>query len=88
MTGVSAKEALKYAFSQEMLKIYGTLLLADISLIVGLSFSTNWAGVGGTSGLIGQVFGSLLLLAGFVIGVGGIVAFIYKVIADANSRKE
>lgn len=87
MRRVEAKEALKYAFSQEMLKLYGTLLLADISLIVGFSFTTNWAGVGGTSGFIGQVLGTLLLIAGFVIGVVGMVAFIYKVIADANSRE-
>jgi len=87
MARIKAREALKYAFSKEMLKIYSTLLLADLILIAGLLVNANWTIRGGTSGLIGQVTGGLLLIAGFLIGIGGIVAFLYKLIADANSRE-
>lgn len=88
MSEIKAREALKYALSRELLKLYGLLLLADLSVISGAWISANWAMRGGTAGIIGQIFGPALLLIGFILGVVGIVAFIYKVLTDANRAAE
>lgn len=84
MPNVEAKEAIKYAFSSEMLKLYGLILAADVALIIGLFLRSTWAARGGTSGLIGQVLGIILLLIGLLAGVAGLVGLIYKIIADAT----
>lgn len=83
MGRMKASEALLYAFSREMLKIYGILILSDISLISGYSLTTKWASRGGMSGSIGSIIGAALLIMALILGIGGLVAFIYKILNDA-----
>lgn len=88
MEKTDARKALKYAVSREMLKLYGVLLLADITLLAGTWTGFNWMQRGGTAGLIGQVLTTVLVISGIVLGVVGLVAFIYKVLADADRESE
>jgi hypothetical protein len=84
MAAVEPREAFAYALSRGMLTLYGVVLLGYVGLIVGTWLGASWGVRGGGAGLIGQFLGAALVVAGFVAVLGGLVALVYKVIADAN----
>ena len=84
MTAVEPRDAFAYALSRGMLTLYGVVLLGYVALVVGGWLGASWGVRGGGGGLIGQFLGALFVVAGFVAVLGGLVALVYKVIADAN----
>jgi uncharacterized membrane protein len=84
---LEAREALEYALSKDMLHLYGVILSGYIALIVAGWFGTNWAVLGGTAGIIGQLLTALLFLGGFATAFTGLVAFIYKLVSDATGAE-
>lgn len=84
MTTVTPREALAYALSREMAILYGVVLVGYIAILLGGWFAAEWAIRGGGAGLIGQLLSASFFLLGFVAVLGGLIGFIYKVIADAN----
>ena len=85
MATVSATDALAYALSREMAVLYAVVVGGYVGLILGAWFGANWALRGGGAGLLGQLLAAALFLAGFVAVLGGLIGFVYKVIADANA---
>ena len=68
-----------------MAMLYAVVLVGYVAiLLVGLSAS-RWAVREGMAGVVGQLMAGILLLAGTVAVLAGLIAFVYKVIADANS---
>lgn len=84
MSAVTPREALSYALSKDMIVLYATVIVGYIALGVGGGLASTWALRGGLAGVIGQLMTAVLFLGGFVAVLGGLIAFIYKVIADAN----
>lgn len=84
MTTVTPREALKYALSREMAILYGVVLGGYIALLAGGWLAANWAIRGGGAGFVGQLVAAVLFLLGFVAILGGLIGFVYKMIADAN----
>lgn len=84
MATVSPREALAYALGPEMLALYALVLAGYVSLLLGTWFGWNWAVRGGGAGVVGQLLAAAFALVGLVAILGGLVALVYKVIADAN----
>ena len=84
MAAVSPREALKYALSREMALLYAVVLAGYVAMILGGWFASSWALRGGGAGFVGQILAAALFLAGIVAVLGGLIGFVYKVIADAN----
>ncbi|MFD1597641.1 hypothetical protein ACFSBX_01515 [Halobellus rarus] len=85
MAIVTAKEALGYALGREMLLLYLVVLAGYVAMLLGGWFASGWALRGGGAGFLGQLLAAVCLLAGFVAVLGGLIGFVYKVIADANA---
>lgn len=85
VTTVQSREALAYAFTREMLVLYGVVVTGYAASLSAGWFWTNWAVRGGGAGVVGQALAVVLLLAGAVAALGGLVGLVYKVIADANA---
>ena len=85
MTVVTAREALGYALGREMLLLYLVVLVGYAAMLLGGWFASNWALRGGGAGFVGQFLATIVFLLGFVAVLGGLIGFVYKVIADANA---
>lgn len=85
MGAVTPRDALGYALGREMAILYGVVLAGYVAMVLGAGFATGLALRGGGGGLVGQILATVLFLAGFVAAFGGVVGFLYKVIADANA---
>lgn len=85
MGTVTPRDALGYALGREMAILYGVVLAGYVAMLLGAAFATGLAVRGGGGGLVGQVLAAVFLLGGFVAAFGGVVGFLYKVIADANA---
>jgi uncharacterized membrane protein len=85
MTVVTAREALGYALGREMLLLYLVVLAGYVAILLGGWFASGWAVRGGGGGVVGQLLAAVCLLAGFVAVLGGLIGFIYGVIADTNA---
>lgn len=85
MATVSPREALGYALSREMAILYAVVLAGYVGVLFGGWIATSWGVRGGGAGLLGRLLGAALFLAGFVAVLGGLIGFVYKVIADANA---
>ena len=84
MATIRVREALVYALGREMVVLYAVVVAGYVGLILGGWFGATWALRGGGAGLLGQLLAAGLFLAGFVAALGGLIGFVYKVIADAN----
>jgi hypothetical protein len=84
MATVSSREALSYALSREMAILYAVVIIGYIAIILGGFFASSGAVRGGGAGLVRQVLAAILFLVGFVGVLGGLIGFVYKIIADAN----
>lgn len=84
MATVRPREALAYALGREMAVLYAVVVAGYVGILLGAWFGANWAVRGGGGGILGQLLAAALLLAGFVAVLGGLIGFVYKVIADAN----
>lgn len=85
MAAVTPREALSYALSRDMAILYAVVLAGYAATVVGGLFAASWAMRGGGAGLIGQLLSALFFIGGFVGVLGGLIGFIYKVIADATA---
>lgn len=65
--------------------LYGVVLGGYIALLLGGWFGGNWAIRGGGAGLVGQLLAAIFFLVGFIAVLGGLIGFVYKVIADATA---
>lgn len=88
MTSVTSREALSYALSRDMVVLYATVVLGYITMAIGGGLASGWAVRGGLSGLIGLLLAMVFFFGGFLTVLGGLIAFIYKVIADANKAAQ
>lgn len=79
MHTLSARDALAYAISQELARVYAVILAGWI--LVGLGREAQTA----LPGVIEVIVAYPLLLAGVVALYGGTIALLFKVIADANA---
>lgn len=84
MATVQPREALAYALSREMAILYAVVLAGYVAMLLGGFFSAQWAIRGGGAGIVGQLLAAIFFLLGFVAILGGLIGFVYKVIADAN----
>jgi hypothetical protein len=84
MTAVTPREALAYALGREMAILYAVVLAGYVAMLLGGWFASGWAVRGGGAGLVGRLLAAVFFLAGFVAVLGGLIGFVYKVIADAN----
>ncbi|WP_232688235.1 hypothetical protein [Halobacterium zhouii] len=84
METVTPREALAYALSREMAVLYVVVLGGYVAMLLGGWFAADWAVRGGGGGLVGQLLAAVFFLAGFTAVLGGLIGFVYKVIADAN----
>ena len=73
-----------YALSREMAILYAVVLGGYVAMILGGWFAADWAARGGGAGFLGQLLAAGFFLVGFVAVLGGLIGFVYKVIADAN----
>lgn len=82
MTAITAREALEYAFTREILTLYavigGGILAITTSRVIGVLPLA----LGPVRQLL-PVIGGLVFLAGMATLIGGLVALLYKVVADA-----
>lgn len=78
MTEITAKEALNYAFSGEMVKLYALILLGDLMFFGGILLWSD-----GYATLLIQLLEGASILTGLVLGIGAFVAFLYKVLSDS-----
>lgn len=85
MATVTPREALTYALSRDMAILYAVVLAGYAATILGGLFATSWAVRGGGAGLIGKLLSAVFFIGGFVGVLGGLIGFVYKVIADANA---
>lgn len=85
MATVRPNDALAYALGREMAILYGVVLAGYVAMLLGGWFAANWAVRGGGAGIVGQLLAAVFLLVGFVAVLGGLIGFVYKVIADANA---
>ena len=76
MPEISAREALRYATDDEMLKLYGVLVGGWALTIPGQFAATG-------SGVIALV-GIIVLLAGITASVSALVAIAYKVLVESR----
>ena len=67
-----------------MAVLYAVVLAGYVALLLGGWFASNWAIRGGDAGFVGQLLAAIVFLVGFVAVLGGLIGFVYKVIADAN----
>lgn len=84
MATVSPRDALGYALGREMAVLYAVVVGGWLGMILGSWSAADWALRGGGAGFLGQLVAAVLLLVGFVAVLGGLIGFVYKVIADAN----
>lgn len=84
MATVSSREALAYALSREMAILYAVVVFGYVAILLGGFFASSGAIRGGGAGLARQLLAAILFLVGFVGVLGGLIGFVYKVIADAN----
>lgn len=84
MATVSTREALSYALSREMALLYAVVIAGYVGIILSGWFAANWAIRGGSAAIVGQLLAAVFFLIGFVAILGGLIGFVYKVIADAN----
>lgn len=84
MATVSSREAIAYAFSRDMAILYGFVLAGYVAIFVGSFLATSGAIRGGGAGFIRELLAIILIIAGFVGVLGGVIGFVYKIIADAN----
>ncbi|MFC6871839.1 hypothetical protein [Halobellus marinus] len=84
MSAVTAREALAYALSRELAILYAVVLGGYVALLFAGWFASGLALRGGGGGFLGQLLAAGLFLVGFVAVLGGLIGFVYKVIADAN----
>lgn len=84
MATVNSREALAYALSRDMAILYIVVIAGYVAILLGGFFASSGAIRGGGAGLVRQVLAAILFLLGFVGVLGGLIGFVYKVIADAN----
>lgn len=84
MATITPREALKYALSREMAILYAVVIAGYVAILLGSFLATSGAIRGGGAGLVRQLLAAILFLVGFVSVLGGLIGFVYKVIADAN----
>ena len=84
MPVVTAREALSYALGREMVLLYATVLVGYVGILLGGWFASGLALRGGGGGFLGQLLAAVCFLGGFVALLGGVIGFVYKIIADAN----
>lgn len=79
MSDISAREALRYATGDDMLKLYGVLVVGWMLTFLGESVARSAANSGVT------VLALIGALVGIVAVLSGIVAIAYKVLADGRT---
>lgn len=79
MHSVSAREALQYALSQQLARVYAVIIAGWILLSLGLQAQRALWGV------LEYLVAYPLLFAGVVALYGGTIALLFKLVADANA---
>lgn len=79
MHTVSARDALSYAISQQLARVYAVIIAGWILLSLGLEAQ------GAITSPLEYVIAYPLLLAGVVALYGGTIALLFKIVADANA---
>lgn len=80
MSDVKASEALEYALSKELLKLFGVIILGWLMIGLGVYLSSDpWR----FRFILFRLLEPILYLFGTIIFYTGIVAAIYKIIRDA-----
>lgn len=78
MHTVSARDALSYAISQQLARIYAVIIAGWILVSIGAEAQAAFPG---PLGLVAYPF----LFAGVVALYGGTIALLFKIVADANA---
>ncbi|WP_254840453.1 hypothetical protein [Natronomonas marina] len=81
MSPLTAKEALTYAVSREMVRIYVVVLVGLLLQLVGTTLL-----VAGLPHPLGDLLHLVFTVVGFVATFVGSVALLYKLVADGTAR--
>jgi hypothetical protein len=84
MAVVTAREALRYVVSREMAVLYAVVIVG--SLLLGLGVRPFFLGPRSNLFLVADLLRVLFVVAGTVLVYGGLIAILYKLVADANAR--
>lgn len=79
MHSITARDALSYAISQQLARLYAVIIAGWILVSLGLQVQT------GLSGVLEVIVAYPLLLAGVVALYGGTIALLFKIVTDANA---
>lgn len=82
MHTISARDALSYAISQQLARVYAVIIAGWILVTLGLEAQSAIASP------IEYVVAYPLLLAGVVALYGGTIALLFKIITDANAAAQ
>jgi|GEM_PF-3266329 len=82
MHTVSARDAISYAISQQLARVYAVIIAGWILVSLGLEAQSA------ITSPIEYVVAYPLLLAGVVALYGGTIALLYKLVADANAAAQ
>jgi hypothetical protein len=89
MAPLSAREALSYAISPAVLRLFGVVAAGAVLFPLGVRLFGDrllFARYGGGAALtlLGSLVGFVLALVGFLALYGGLVALLYKLLVDAR----
>ena len=79
MHSISARDALSYAISQQLARLYAVILAGWILVTLGLEAQSALFGI------LELLVVYPLLLAGVVALYGGTIALLFKIVTDANA---
>lgn len=81
MPDVKATEALRYAFSREVLKIFAVIVLGWLMIATGIYLASDqWR----FRFVLYRVLEPVLYVGGTIVFYGGLVSLIYKIFKDAQ----
>jgi len=90
MSPLSAREALEYAISPAVLRLFGVVGVGVVLFPLGVRLFgsrllfASYGGGGLALYALGSLLGFVLALVGFLALYGGLVALLYKVLVDAR----
>lgn len=79
MHTISARDALSYAISQQLARLYAVIIAGWILVSLGIEAQSE------IHGPLEFLIAYPLLLAGVVALYGGTIALLFKIVADANA---
>lgn len=79
MHSVSARDALQYAISQQLARVYAVIITGWILISIGVRAEAA------IHSPIEYVVAYPLMLAGVIALYGGTIALLFKIVADANA---